>query len=777
MGLWVVENPQENSGNIAHAGTVSIPGTYHDNLTVYLEVSNTDRVQIPDQIMIIAGEMSQTFDMTLIDDKIIGGKESVTVIAIAPEWKAITRLTDIVDDEKKAIHLTIPSEASEGDTPLLQAGKIEIPGNYQHDLAIALSLNQSNQIDIPETLLLPEGSTSVLFDISIIDNRIIDLRQEITINAIVMELSDWASDKASMYINDNEPRNLFLSLEPAVTEGSGLYRNIGRISIPGSFIHDLTISLTSNNIGAIQPPKTVILPKGYTQISFDSEVLDNNEINTQRNVKLTAFSSDWSKGTSTIQVIDDETYQLSMLLPDSFTEGSGSYTNIAWLVADGIVPVSIPLNLDCFPKTDISLPSQITLTKGTTAISFDLTIHDNSAIDNNRSITLTATPFESYTQWSQAIAHIEILDNESKTVDLSIPYSCYEGVGVLESAGILKIPGYMSGPLWIQLNAFPDTDLSVPEWVTIGAGETQSKFDLFVNDNKRIEGTQRIDIMATVNLPQWTGSQASIIMADNDVYQLTLSIPQTAREIDGTLTTGSIYLAGTLSSQLQVQLISSDSSRVSVPKNIIVPPDTLTTNFPLTIHDNYWLTGNKTVTIHAFAHNFPTKQSQIIVMDDETPQLSLWIPEQAMVGDGLLSQAGIIYLDGLYATDLETRILSNASDTVSIIEKQTIPAGQSTVFFDIYVTDTLSDLSKLVSVSVEADSFLGDTRYIRIKKAEAPDNGDLNNDGRIDLKDIIIGLQAISGITQSQLSVHGDTDLDGIIGLRDVLSIFSMLSI
>jgi len=777
LGLWVVESPQENSGIIAHAGTVSIPGTYHSNLTVYLEVSNTDRVKIPDQIVIYSGEMSQTFDMTFIDDQIIGGQEYVTVIALAPEWKAITRLTEIFDDEKKEIRLTIPSEASEGDDALLQAGKIEIPGVYQHDLAIALSVNQSNQVEIPDTLLLPEGSTSVLFDIAITDNRIIDLRQEITIHAAVMELNDWASDKASMYINDNEPRNLFLSLEPEVTEGAGLFRNIGKISIPGSFIHDLTISLTSNNIGAIQPPKTVMIPKGYTQISFDCNVLDNNEINTQKNVKLTAFSSDWSKSTSTIQFIDDETYQLSILLPDRFTEGSGSYTNIAWVVADGIVPVSIPLKLDSFPGTNISLPSQITLTKGTIATSFGLTILDNSAIDNTRSITLTATPFESYTSWLQAMAHIEILDNEPKKVNLSIPHSCYEGFGVMESAGMLEISGHMSEPLWVQLKASPDTDLSVPEWVTIGAGATQAKFDIIVDDNNRIEGAQHIDIVATVYLPQWTGSQESIIMADNDVYQLTLTMPQTASEVDGTLTSGTILLAGTLSNQLQVQLISSDSSRVSVPKNIMIPPNTQKTTFPLTIHDNYWLSGDKTVMIHAFAHNFPTEQAQILVMDDESPQLTLWIPEQAMVGDGLLSQAGIIYLDGLYPTDLETRIVSDASDIVSIIEKQTIPAGQSTVFFDIYVTDSLLDLSELVSISVEADHFVGDTRQIRIKKAEAPANGDLNNDGRIDLKDIIVGLQAISGITQNQISVHGDTDLDGIIGLRDVLSIFFMLSL
>jgi hypothetical protein len=775
LGLWVFESPQENAGNIAHAGTVSIPGIYHKDLTVYLEVSNTDRVNIPDQIIINAGEMSQTFDMTIIDDQMIGEKEYITVIVMAEDWKSITGLTDIVDDEKKEIKITIPSEASEGDDPLLNAGKVEIQGIYQHDLAIALSVNQNNQVDIPDNLLIPVGSRSALFDIAIVDNHIIDLRQEITISASIMALNDWTSDKAKIYINDNEPRNLSLSLQPEVNEGVGSYKNIGQVSIPGSYIHDLTISLTSNNIGAIQPPKTLVLPKGYTRISFDCDVIDNTEINGERIVELSAFSKDWSKSSSTIHVIDDETYQLSMLLPDRFTEGSGLYTNIAWVVADGIVPISIPLQLESEPNIDISLPSQITLTKGTMATSFDLTILDNSAIDNNRSLTLTATPFRPYTQWIPAISHIIIVDNEPKTLQLTIPYSCNEGDGILDATGMVQISGHMTEPLLIQLTATPFTDISIPDWLTIASGETQAEFDLIVGNNHRIEGEQRIEIIASVNLPQWTGSQASILLADNDMYQLTLNIPQTTQEADGMLT-GTIILSGTLANDLQVQLISSDSSRISVPKNIMVPSNSLQANFSLTVHDNYWITGNQPIVIHAYAHQFPTVNANIIVLDDETPQLTLWIPDQATVGDGLLSQAGMIYLDGLYVKDLETHLVSDNPDIVSIIEKQTIVAGQSAVFFDMYITDEISDLSKLVSITVDADNFMGDTRNIRVKRADAPINGDLNNDGLIDIKDIIVGLQVTSGITQAQLPIHGDVDLDNIIGLRDVLYIFCNLS-
>ena len=775
LGLWVVESPQENGGNIAHAGTISIPGTYHQDLMVYLKVSNTDRIFIPDQIQIDAGEMSQTFDMSITDDQEIGEKEYITIIAEAPGWKAITGLTSIVDDEKKEIYLSIPTKAAEGDSPLLQSGKIEIPGNYRQDLAISLSVNKINQIDIPDMLLIPEGSISVLFDIVITDNATIDLLQEVTISASIMGFSDWTPDKATIFISDNEPKALYLSVVPNVTEGSGTYRNLGKISIPGRYIYDLPITLTSSNVGIIQPPKSIVLPMGYTQISFDCQIMDNNEINGLTDVELTASSQGWTYSSTIVQITDDEICSISIHMPDTFVEGSGTYTNVAWVMADGLVPSNIPITLQVSPDTDVSIPSQITLGQGTAAVAFDLTIYDNSAIDSNQSFTLTATPIGAYSQWTQAVTHFEIIDNESKKVILSIPSGCNEGIGLLPSAGLVKIPGHMPTPLWVQLSVMPETDIAVPEWITIPEGETQSGFDITVADNHRIEGPQTIEISAKVNLPEWSGSTAEIILADNEVYQLTLNIPSTAQENAGTLTAAEISLDGTLANQLQVQLMSTDTSLVSVPKQLVVPPNEFSVFFPLTIHDNYWITGEQTIAIYVYAQGFPVVHKQIVIHDDDRPQLTLWIPDQATVGDGLLSHAGILSMDGLFETDLETRLTSDMPEIVSIYEQQIIPAGQSTIFFDIFISDALEDMSQLVAVSVFADGFIGDIQHIRVKRSDAPANGDFNNDAQIDLTDLIIGLQTLSGIPQTQPAIHGDVDQDGGIGIGDILFVFMMM--
>ncbi|KPA10950.1 conserved hypothetical protein, secreted [Candidatus Magnetomorum sp. HK-1] len=775
LGLWVIEDPQEDNGNIPHAGTVYIPGTYHESLTVYLEVSNTDRVSIPDQIQIDAGQVSKTFDMTFVDDNEIGEEEQITIIALAPGWDAITSVTTLKDNEKKELSLSIPLESTEGKGLLLNAGKIEIPGIYRYDLAISLSVNQNNQIKIPETLLIHAGGTSVLFDIEVIDNDIIDLRQGVSVNAKVLGLDGWKENDAIIHINDNESKYLSLSLVSEITEGAGFYRNIGNINIPGRFIYDLPVYITTNNAAKIQPPETVILPKGYTQLAFDCLVLDNNEVDGETLVNLTAFSPGWAYSEASIQINDDENYQLAIQMPDQLVEGSGLYTNIAWIVADGIVPSDIPIAMNHSQTVDLALPPIVILKQGSTSVPFDLTINDNFAIDASRSITISATPFAPYTKWKAARSAIEIIDNEPQTVLISVPEIVKEGVGNLSAKGSVQISGYMEEPLWVQLTVLPDTDIAVSKWLTITSGATQSTFDLFINDNNSIEGPQKFQIMAAVNLPGWTGSSSEIILEDNDIRQLTLTVPETAQEGIGTLTnSGQILLSGTLKDDLKVQLTSSDLSRLSLPQWVMIPSEHTIVTFDLTFKNNYWIEGNKAVFIYAYAKNFPVAKAQTLILDNEISKLNLWILPQAEIGAGLLSNAGLVSIPGIYNKDLEINLVSENSDIVSIYQTQIIPSGQSMTFFDLFVSDQMTDTSQLISISVQADNFQGNTKNIRIKSTNAPINGDLNNDGQINLIDIITGLQAISGIFHDQVLTHADVDNDDIISLIDVLFLFEV---
>jgi len=777
LELWVVGNVSE-ADSLSNAGTIFIPGTYHQSLEIFLDASNTDLVSIPDQITIVAGAKKQSFDMKLINNDEIEGQQTVIITATASGWQSITGLTVVADDETKEIFLVIPPRASENDDTLTNAGKIQITGTYSEDLEIELSLDKTDQVEIPKTLIIEEGSTNTKFDITIIDNLMIDLRQEVTISAKVISEDGWQPDESLIIIDDNEPKKLMISLPDNVKEGAGLYSNMGTVEIPGPYIYDLPIFLKSSNSTMIAPPETIVLPKGYTHISFDCQIMDNNEINLQKTVDVTAFTPEWSytKDTATTEIIDDESYTLFLQVPNQFTEGTGRLDNVAWIITNGLIPTDLSLIIESSSQTDLSTPSQITLTEWTSATAFPITINDNSAIDSDyRMLSLTIRPKDMADEWKPITALVNIIDDEKKTLSLSTPYTFSEGAGRIESAGKITIPGHMSIPLPINLAVQPDTDISIPEWITIAIGDTQAHFDIIVNENNRIEGPQSIEINALVHLSGWTKASRQSVLTDNDIADLNLTIPQFAVENAGQLKSGVIDISGILANDLQVQLMSNDPSIVAVPEYVSVPSGKTSTSFILTILDNYWITGEQSVEIYAYAPSFPSAHSQIIIGDNETPKLTVWLPDQANIGDGQLKDAGMISLDGLYPEDLEIQMLSSHPDIVSIYGMQVLPVGQNLIFFDLSIADVMSStISQRVTIFVSADQCIGDSDIIRIKNIHAPANGDFNYDNIIDLTDLILGLQIMTNIEHKD-AVHAEVNQNGVVDMGDILNLFDKL--
>ncbi len=93
------------------------------------------------------------------------------------------------------------------------------------------------------------------------------------------------------------------------------------------------------------------------------------------------------------------------------------------------------------------------------------------------------------------------------------------------------------------------------------------------------------------------------------------------------------------------------------------------------------------------------------------------------------------------------------------VEPQIQSINCSVISEDGTHTFTLSALYDDNSVSPQSNPFL----FTLVLK------GDINGDGLIDLKDVIIGLQVLMNLTPSELVKAGDVNNDGKIGLEEVL--------
>jgi hypothetical protein len=89
----------ESAGTLANAGMVSIGTPVAANFTVTLTSSNTSSLVLPPTTVISTGQTSAVFNVTVVDQHIIGGSQNVSVNAHVPSWvDGSTSMTILYDD-------------------------------------------------------------------------------------------------------------------------------------------------------------------------------------------------------------------------------------------------------------------------------------------------------------------------------------------------------------------------------------------------------------------------------------------------------------------------------------------------------------------------------------------------------------------------------------------------------------------------------------------------------------------------------------------------------
>lgn len=103
----------ENAGANASVGTVTLNTPILKDLTVNLASSDTTEVTVPASITIPAGELSATFPIAAVDDKISDGPQVVTITLSATDFLSVETELTVLDDEPNIIGVTpgLPNNA------------------------------------------------------------------------------------------------------------------------------------------------------------------------------------------------------------------------------------------------------------------------------------------------------------------------------------------------------------------------------------------------------------------------------------------------------------------------------------------------------------------------------------------------------------------------------------------------------------------------------------------------------------------------------------------
>ena len=124
----------ENTGVLANAGSVGVSGTLTNNLVVSLASDTPSRLTVASTVTILAGQVSSAFNLTLLDNSIHDGNQTVQVTASASGFTNGSGSMLVLDDDVPPVMVVQPvnqTAAIGGAAAFAAAATGKSPLNYQ----------------------------------------------------------------------------------------------------------------------------------------------------------------------------------------------------------------------------------------------------------------------------------------------------------------------------------------------------------------------------------------------------------------------------------------------------------------------------------------------------------------------------------------------------------------------------------------------------------------------------------------------------------------------
>ncbi len=284
-------------------GTVVVDEAVVADLAVDLLSDDTSEATVPASVTILAGQISATFDVTIVNDSDLDGTQTVTISASAAGYGAGGDTIAVHDNEAGVLTVALPANATEGDGTLVDAGTVTVDQAPTNDVVVELSSDDTSEATVPATVTILSGQTSATFDITVVEDTEIDDTQIATITAHV---ENWTDGSDTIDVLDNEPRDLIVTLPADAWESDGTVADAGTVSISGTLGSDLVVSLSSNDTTELDVPVTATILAGATSATFDLLVQDDGEYDGVQTAMVTAGAAGFTDGSDTMDIRDDE---------------------------------------------------------------------------------------------------------------------------------------------------------------------------------------------------------------------------------------------------------------------------------------------------------------------------------------------------------------------------------------------------------------------------------------------------------------------------------------
>ena len=312
----------------------------------------------------------------------------------------------VTGDAVKRLSLSLPPEVREDAGVLTNRALVLLGSVAAKDLVVTLVSSDPGRLRVPATVTIPAGGRSALFDLILLDNGVLDGSQPVAINAIVPGFFGGAGE---ILVNDNDVAKLKVKLPKRAQEGDGMLKKGGQVSLKDKVSRDIAVNLSASPGGKISLPATVIIPAGKKNADFDVLVLDDLLLDGKQRVTVTAHVNNWTDGSETIDIDDNDQPGLLVKLPVSAGEADGALTNAGTIALAAALPTNLVVALTSGDTGALTVPASVTIPAWTFEAPFTLTMVDDAQTDGSQTVKI----FARAPGFPMAMASLTVLDDET----------------------------------------------------------------------------------------------------------------------------------------------------------------------------------------------------------------------------------------------------------------------------------------------------------------------------------------------------------------------------
>ncbi|MFN6010713.1 MAG: Calx-beta domain-containing protein, partial [Microcystis sp.] len=475
-------------------------------------VAGDDYTNTPITITFANGEISKTVTIPINNDTIYEPTETVNLTLSNPTGGATlgtqqTATLTIIDNDAVPGVIQFSNgtySINENGTPVTAVTLTRTNGS---DGAVSVRINLTNGTattgsdynNTAITVNFANGETSKTVTIPIIDDSIFEATETINLSLSNptngVTIGSQNSAIVNIIDNDFKPTLTLTISGEQVTEGNTIQGTITRNT---DTTEPLTVTLVNSENSQITVPTTVTIPTGANSANFNINAVDDTLIELAKNYTIIATAQGFVSGSDTLAIIDNDAVTLTLSVETSNINENGGKTT-ATVTRNLVTDTPLQVQLSSSNINAATVPATVIIPANQASVTFEITGVDDTVLDGNQTVTITAKPTYTGTNLATdtgtATTNINIIDNESPTLKVVIDKDVISETGT--ATATLTRNTNTSSDLIVTLNSSDTTEATVPNTVTIAAGQTSATFTITGISDGINDGSQTVNITAS----------------------------------------------------------------------------------------------------------------------------------------------------------------------------------------------------------------------------------------------------------------------------------------